>query len=832
MTSLASCRINQNLFVHKTCSLLRGNRFFIFILLCVLSGYFSIAGAETMQPENFKQLSLLYTYNDEAPYISGDLVVWGAKPTIMGITRHIMLYDLTKDREIQITNNNFENASPAVDGDLKLVVYKSTRNGLYGIYLCEYNPADGGCPEVKISEDTNYKYWVEIDGNRIVWVESSAALPYRRIYACDYDFAGHCPKQPVAGGDSISRPNLEGNLLLWEDRTAYDGGIQTEHLFLHDFAAGNTYDLDKGDNEVSNMAALDGNKIFWAKQKYNTALQRWERVLVHCEYASQSAPNVCAMQEVDTTMGKTTLFAPSSPGISGKRIVYRNDLLNDPGQTYSNNADIYHYNLETGEILRVTTEPASQHMPMVSGSRVVWREVNANNTVLVRLYEFKMPNDPPVLASIGNQSVDDGTLLQFPASGTDTDNDPLSFTHPLAQDLPSGASFNTILNQAGRLEGTFTWTPTASQRGTHYVLFEASDGKLYDSELVTINVTRHLYCGDGIISAELGEICDSNSMECTVTGGYGGTANCNSLCSGFENCLSRERCGDGIVNGNEQCDGTAGVGGHQVCSDTCSLVDLPYCGDGIVNGGDECDGLAGVGQHQECSADCKLVNLPYCGDGILNGTEQCDGTAGVGAHQACSSTCTLFNLPYCGDGIVNGSEQCDGTAGVGLHQECSSGCALVDLPYCGDGIVNGIEQCDGTAGVGEHQECLGDCTLVTLPSDPQFVVLTQHHTVYTGSTVTFNVVAEDANGYNLQLQALEALPKNATFTSDSTATAAPDGSTSIDGVFKWTPGSRQAGTYSVKFNVEDTTGTASVVSDPVIIDVIKSAGGTGGGKRK
>lgn len=699
MTSPASCRISQNLFVHKTCSLFRGNRFFLVVLLFILSGYPSPAGAETIQPENFKQLSHLYTYNDEAPYISGNLVVWGAKPAIMGTTRHIMLYDLAKDQEIQITNNNFENASPAAEGDLNLVVYKSTRNGLHGIYLCEYNPANGSCPEVKISEDANYKYWVEIDGNRIVWVESSTALPYRKIYACDYDFAGHCPKQSVAGGDSVSRPNLEGNLLLWEDRTAYDGGTLTEHLFLRDFATGNTYDLDKGDNEVSNMAALDGNKIFWAKQKYNTALQRWERVMVRCDYAPQNASSVCPMQEVDTTMGKTTLFAPSSPSISGKRIVYRNDLRNDPGQTYSNNADMYHYNLETGEILRVTTEPASQHMPMVSGNRAVWREVAVNNTLLVRLYEFKMPNNPPVLTSVGSKSVDDGALLQFPVLGTDVDNDSLSFTHPLAQDLPSGASFNTTLNQAGRLEGTFSWTPPASQAGDHFVLFEVSDGKLYASEMVTVRVAKRLYCGDGIING---------TEQCDGTAGVGAHQACLSACT----LTNLPYCGDGILNGAEQCDGTAGVGQHQECLTTCTLANLPYCGDGIKNGTEQCDGSAGVGLHQECSTSCALVNLPYCGDGLKNGAEACDGTSGAGLHQECSTDCKLVNLPYCGDGTINGTEQCDGTAGIGQHQECSMTCGLVNLPYCGDGIVNGSEQCDGTAGTADGKICSSSCAIV------------------------------------------------------------------------------------------------------------------------
>ncbi len=68
-----------------------------------------------------------------------------------------------------------------------------------------------------------------------------------------------------------------------------------------------------------------------------------------------------------------------------------------------------------------------------------------------------------------------------------------------------------------------------------------------------------------------------------------------------------------------------------------------YCGDGIKNNNEECDGTAGVGEHQTCSSSCSLINLPYCGDGIKNNNEECDGTDGVGAGQTCSATCLLEN---------------------------------------------------------------------------------------------------------------------------------------------------------------------------------------------
>jgi predicted ribosomally synthesized peptide with SipW-like signal peptide len=100
----------------------------------------------------------------------------------------------------------------------------------------------------------------------------------------------------------------------------------------------------------------------------------------------------------------------------------------------------------------------------------------------------------------------------------------------------------------------------------------------------------------------------------------------------------------------------------------------PFCGDGIKNGTEQCDGTDGVGPHQSCSASCTLINEPYCGDGIKNGTEQCDGTDGVGPNQTCHD-CILVNLPYCGDGIVNDDEECDDGNTIDTDA-CKNNCTL------------------------------------------------------------------------------------------------------------------------------------------------------------
>lgn len=87
-------------------------------------------------------------------------------------------------------------------------------------------------------------------------------------------------------------------------------------------------------------------------------------------------------------------------------------------------------------------------------------------------------NNPPVLNPIGNKVINEGQLLQFTISGSDPDNDVLTFS---ASNLPSGASFNP----ASRI---FSWIPNFQQAGVYQVAFSVSDGHLSDSEVITITV--------------------------------------------------------------------------------------------------------------------------------------------------------------------------------------------------------------------------------------------------------------------------------------------------------------------------------------------------------
>lgn len=121
-----------------------------------------------------------------------------------------------------------------------------------------------------------------------------------------------------------------------------------------------------------------------------------------------------------------------------------------------------------------------------------------------------------------------------------------------------------------------------------------------------------------------------------------------------------QRCGNSLIEGTEQCDGTelggatcsslpgGFAGGTLACTDGCTFdttgctMEPPVCGDGLVDPGEDCDGdeLGG--------ATCQSVG-EFTG-GILGCTQQCTFDTSGCLHQP----------PACGNGVLDQGEDCDG----------------------------------------------------------------------------------------------------------------------------------------------------------------------------
>ena len=294
----------------------------------------------------------------------------------------------------------------------------------------------------------------------------------------------------------------------------------------------------------------------------------------------------------------------------------------------------------------------------------------------------------------------------------------------------------------------------------------------YDTGLCSPEVK----CGNGKLEPE--EVCDGaqlNGRTCATQVGPGstGTPLCNATCTGYENgsCTEASKCGNGNIDAGEVCDGTnlngrtcAQVVGHgsvgtPTCNSTCSGFNVGSCtpevkcGNGVIDTGEDCDGtklngatcasVVGAGSTGvlKCGDGCKHFDTrgcsapPSCGNGNLDSGEACDGTKFRNGSNACASydpalyssgtltcngNCTInvgSCVKKCGNNTIDAGEVCDGTklggatcasiVGTGSTGtlRCSNDCKSYDTAscsaaaYCGDGIVQEElgEDCDGSA---------------------------------------------------------------------------------------------------------------------------------------
>lgn len=272
------------------------------------------------------------------------------------------------------------------------------------------------------------------------------------------------------------------------------------------------------------------------------------------------------------------------------------------------------------------------------------------------------------------------------------------------------------INDGEECDGTQLWGQTCEDEGYQ-------GGELGCTELCELDTSRcwNSVCGDGVVDAN--EVCDGDTgLEETCNSlGYwgGGTLSCRVDCSGFVtvSCDQSQRCGNGVQEGEEACDG-GDLGGE-------SCVTLGY--------------LGGTLACEDCSwlDDSGCAGVAQCGDGVTEGTEVCDGSdlrgaqcgdAGFsgGGTLGCQAQCQGWDVAHCvggcGNGLREGAESCDGTDFDGLgcpdlgypvgalvcRADCDgilvTGCGTWDAT-CGDGVIQPGEQCDATS-FGRTDDCI------------------------------------------------------------------------------------------------------------------------------
>ncbi|MCB9532548.1 MAG: PKD domain-containing protein [Myxococcales bacterium] len=216
-------------------------------------------------------------------------------------------------------------------------------------------------------------------------------------------------------------------------------------------------------------------------------------------------------------------------------------------------------------------------------------------------------------------------------------------------------------------------------------------------------------CGDGVLQLAV-EQCEPSlvvRVECTDLGfDDGDEVRCDDRCQLDTASCVRFECGDGRVDGAEECDDGNTAAGDG-CSDRCVEE---RCGDGEVQS--DLDELCDDGDENSDThpGACRTTCIPaYCGDGILDPGESCDD-GGITPGDGCSAECAL---EQCGDGAVQPGEGCD--SGADNSDVLPDACRTTCQPArCGDGVIDSTDECDdGNPDDGDG--CSADCRVELSP---------------------------------------------------------------------------------------------------------------------
>lgn len=192
-------------------------------------------------------------------------------------------------------------------------------------------------------------------------------------------------------------------------------------------------------------------------------------------------------------------------------------------------------------------------------------------------------------------------------------------------------------------------------------------------------------------------------------------------------------CGDGLINGSDQCDGSALPPADTTCTGCnadCTCIRLETCGNSVIGSGETCDppNVAGTASGctgtDRCNASCTACVAqapPICGDSSVDAPEVCDPPfedGGCGGGDICNATCSACG--DVGDGVLDIAEECDpgdrysaGTDGdpAPVDADCPGLCqpdGTCPPAVCGNGVFEALrgELCDGSDQ--ENNPCPGN----------------------------------------------------------------------------------------------------------------------------
>ena len=181
-------------------------------------------------------------------------------------------------------------------------------------------------------------------------------------------------------------------------------------------------------------------------------------------------------------------------------------------------------------------------------------------------------------------------------------------------------------------------SPSCPEGGTKIDLEGPAEFSCGEGEVLTGICVKAGRDGFGVGDGEAG-----NGSGCYAFSGVGGAAgsvagggtgpDCKTISHTVYYCGPGEPepepfCGDGVIEGIEQCDPPGRIDELLVCNEECQIVEVPspepepFCGNQIIEAGEDCDPPGRIDELFSCSETCQIIEDPLGGGGEEPGGEE------------------------------------------------------------------------------------------------------------------------------------------------------------------------------------------------------------------
>ena len=341
--------------MEKTKTIYKKILFSISLVLLLCSSAASASSAESSLPTiNETQITTSGTACE--PDIDGDRIVW---QDWRNEKYNIYMYDLSTEKETQITTNKSYKWDPSIYGDR--IVWTDSRNEKWGIYM--YDLSTKKETQIPTNNGADYEWPNDptIYDDKIVW--EYVFEEYSQIYM--YDLSTSEETQISTGGRAYY-PAIYDNRIVWEDDR--DGNYKYD-IYMYDISAKKETQITTSGSAKN--PAIYGNRIVYADDR--------------------SGNDDIYMYDLST--GKETQITSSpdnqrSPYIYGNRILWKVEGGEDDGWKYHG---IYMCDLSTNQKFKITSRE-SVYEPAIYDNKVVYGDESNDNSYI---YMSTISSDGP-----------------------------------------------------------------------------------------------------------------------------------------------------------------------------------------------------------------------------------------------------------------------------------------------------------------------------------------------------------------------------------------------------------------------------------------------------